>query len=76
MPRHGSRKPSVLVEFGRRVRARREVAGFSQEALAARADLHRTYIGSVERGERNISLLAIEKIAQALDCSMPNLMPD
>jgi transcriptional regulator with XRE-family HTH domain len=50
--------------------------GFSQEALADRADLHRTYVSSVERGERNVTLETIEKLAVALSVSMAKLMPD
>ena len=53
--------------FGNRVRHFRKVKGISQEELADLCDLHRTYIGSVERGERNITLKNAEKIAQALD---------
>jgi len=53
-------------EFGSRLRALREQAGLSQEELADRADLHRTYVGSVERGERNISLDNIYALADAL----------
>ncbi|HVA46571.1 MAG TPA: helix-turn-helix transcriptional regulator [Pirellulales bacterium] len=56
-----------LREFGARVRALREQAGLSQEALAARAGIHRTYIGGVERGERNVGLKNILRIAAALD---------
>lgn len=53
-------------EFGKRVRSRREELGISQEDLARRSGLHRTYIGSVERGRRNISLVNIVRIADAL----------
>lgn len=60
------RRSGILIEFGRRVRARRERLGFSQEELADRAQLHRTYVGSVERGERNIALLNLTRIAVAL----------
>lgn len=56
--------PRVL--FGRQVRLLRSEQNVSQEELAARAGVHRTYIGSVERGEANISLLNIVRIAQAL----------
>jgi len=52
--------------FGKRVRELREARGYSQEGLAEMARLHRTYIGGVERGERNISLLNIWRIADAL----------
>jgi transcriptional regulator with XRE-family HTH domain len=65
----------VLVQFGeqlRRVRARRRV---SQERLAELAGLHRTYVSSVERGLRNISLLNIDKLARALDVPLASLMP-
>jgi transcriptional regulator with XRE-family HTH domain len=52
--------------FGERVRELRKSKGLSQEALALACDLDRTYIGGVERGERNISLINIHKIAAAL----------
>jgi transcriptional regulator with XRE-family HTH domain len=52
--------------FGERVRRLRLPTGMSQEALAARSGLHRTYVGSVERGERNISLENIHALAEAL----------
>lgn len=52
--------------FGARVRARRLELGLSQEELGVAASLHRTYIGSMERGERNVSLLNIVRVAEAL----------
>jgi transcriptional regulator with XRE-family HTH domain len=48
--------------------------GLSQEALADLAGLHRTYIGSIERGERNISIDNIERLANALDCKVTELL--
>lgn len=51
-------------------------AGISQEELAGRCDLHRTYIGSVERGERNISARNIERIASALDVRVEQLIEE
>ncbi len=60
--------------FGRRVRERRLALGLSQEALAERSGLHRTYVGSVERGERNISLDNIHTLAGALDVSPATLV--
>lgn len=60
MPQHYLRK------FGRRVRELRERAGLSQENLADQAGLHRTYIGGIERGERNVGLLNLCRLARAL----------
>lgn len=70
MPRPAGKPPlsSATAEFGARVRDRRNELGLSQEALAEKADLHWTYIGQVERGQRNISLHNILKIAGALKC--------
>ena len=59
-------KKSVLVKFGQKVRAERAKLGLSQEGLASRAGVHRTYIGMIERAEKNITLENIEKIAKAL----------
>jgi len=59
-------KRDDLKRFGDRVRALRERLGLSQEALAAKAGIHRTYMGGVERGERNISLKNIIRVAAAL----------
>jgi len=65
----------VQARFGVRLREIRHTKGISQEALAGLAGLHRTYISGVERGERNISLLNIEKLAIALNVPMADLMP-
>jgi transcriptional regulator with XRE-family HTH domain len=64
MPR--ARDEAIKAAFGRRLRELRSQKGFSQEALALACDLDRTYIGGVERGERNVSLINIHKIAAAL----------
>ena len=60
--------------FGQAVRDIRQERGLSQEGLAERAGMHRTYVGSVERGERNIALLAIGRLAKALDVTMAELL--
>jgi transcriptional regulator with XRE-family HTH domain len=59
------RDTRILRKFGERVKKMRTAKGWSQEQLAKRARLHRTYIGSIERSERNISLINIERIAKA-----------
>lgn len=56
--------PRIL--FGKRIRELRLRRGLSQEKLAEQADLHRNYVGGVERGERNVSLLNIVKLARGL----------
>lgn len=67
-------KQNILIKFGERVREIRKKKGFSQEELADKADLHRTYIGMIERAEKNITLLNIEKIANALDVNIKELL--
>lgn len=59
-------KESVNVRFGKKVREERLKLGLSQEALAEKAGVHRTYIGMIERAEKNITLENIEKITNAL----------
>ncbi len=60
--------------FGSAVRRLREKRGLSQERLAELAGLHRTYIGGIERGERNVSLVNINRVAIGLGVSLANLM--
>ena len=66
-------KTDVLIKFGERVRDLRKERGLSQEQLAFKADLHRTYIGMIERAEKNITLINIEKIAKALNVDIKEL---
>lgn len=60
---------SLLTQFGKNVRKQRELKNLSQEELADLSGLHRTYISSLERGQRNISLINIYKLAKALECN-------
>ncbi len=67
-------KQNILIKFGERVREIRKEKGLSQEELAHKADLHRTYIGMIERAEKNITLINIEKIANALEVDLIKLL--
>jgi len=69
-------KEPILVNFGNKVKIIRKQLNLSQEQLAARAGLHRTYIGMIERAEKNITLLNIEKIAHALNTNPKNLLEE
>lgn len=60
---------SITQEVGARVRAFRQRMGITQEELAERAELHHTYIGQVERGEKNLTIASLEKILTALNVS-------
>jgi transcriptional regulator with XRE-family HTH domain len=64
---------AILQQLGRRMRALRERAGISQEKLGLLSGLHRTYVGAIERGERNPSVLSLQKIAEALHVSVVSL---
>ena len=70
MPKH----PDILVRFGERVRELRKKAGLSQEQFAERCKLDRTYVGGIERGERNVSLRNIAMIARALGVTIAEVM--
>lgn len=66
----------ILVKFGQRVQTIRKELGLSQEQLAEEAGLHRTYIGMIERAEKNITLCNIEKIALALKIPICDLFKE
>ena len=65
-----SKKDATLVRLGQNLRLAREARGWSQEELAQRCGVHRTYVGSVERGEYNITILTLKKFADALGISL------
>ena len=66
----------ILVQFGKKVREERRKQRLSQEQLAEKAGLHRTYIGMIERAEKNITLENINKICKALNLSLSALFKD
>ncbi len=74
MPPQRRPSPALVDVLAHNVRLLRGVRRLSQEDLAERSGLHRTYIGSVERGERNASLGCIEALARALDVTVPALL--
>lgn len=69
-----AKREDILVRFGKRVRALRKDRGFSQEGFAAECGLDRTYMGGIERGERNLALRNIELISKTLGISLAELM--
>jgi len=68
------KKQKVLLKFGNRVRKLRKAKGLSQEAFASLCGLDRTYISGIERGVRNVSLVNLGLIAEALGISLSELM--
>lgn len=66
-------QPDILERFGQRIRHLRTEAGLSQEAFASRCGLDRTYLGGIERGERNVSLRSLGALADALMLTVSEL---
>lgn len=69
-------RAKLLADFGLAIRRLRLARGYSQEEFADHVGVHRTYMGDVERGERNISLVNIARIADALDMPVSGLMAE
>jgi transcriptional regulator with XRE-family HTH domain len=65
---------TLLNHLAYEIRRRREANGFSQEGLAEECGLHRTYIGAIERSERNVTVGTLIKISNALDCDITDLL--
>ncbi len=66
-------RDNINIRFGKKVREERQKRGLSQERLAVKAGVHRTYIGMIERAEKNITLENIDKIAKALGMPIEDL---
>ena len=64
------KKDKNLIELGNQIRDLRKAIGLSQEQLALQAEVDRSYVGGIERGERNVSFLTLVKIAECLDCDI------
>lgn len=69
-------RKSLIELAARRVRARRLDLNWSQEQLAEAADLHRTYVGAIERGEKNMTLTTLQRVAKALGVAPAELLRD
>ncbi|MFH1875662.1 MAG: helix-turn-helix transcriptional regulator [Candidatus Omnitrophota bacterium] len=67
-------KSNILKKFGENVKKLRKAKSWSQEELAEKAKLHRTYVGSIERGERNVSLINVQRIANALSMDIKDIL--
>ena len=67
-------KEGARLRFAANLRASRKARGWSQEELAAISGLHRTYVGAIERGERNVSIDNIERLAKSLDLDVLDLL--
>lgn len=72
--KRGTREQLSLERLGHRVRTARLGKSISQEELAARAGVHRTYIGMIERGEKNVTMLSLLKISSALGVSISDFL--
>ncbi len=68
-----NKKNPLLLKIGKKIRQFREELNLSQEDLADKSDLDRTYIGGVERGERNVTILSLQKICDALKINIKDL---
>jgi transcriptional regulator with XRE-family HTH domain len=73
---HHRKKDPDLVAFGNRLRELRASADLTQEGLAHAAGLHWSYIGQIERGERNLSYINIRKLARGLGVTVAEMLPD
>lgn len=73
---NSSRKFEALKDLGEAIRERRLQLGLSQEKLAEVADVHRNYIGKVERGEQNLTVMNLFRIADALHCNARDILDD
>lgn len=69
-------KNPILLQFAVKVRQRRRSLRLTQEQLAVKVDFHVNYVGGIERGERNLSLLSLISLTKALECKLADLLPE
>ena len=69
-------KHSISVQVGRALRARREAAGMSQDQFADHIDMHRAYYAAIERGEKNVTLKTLKRLADGLRIAMSEILED
>ena len=69
-------KQSIAIQIGRALRARREGAGMSQDQFADHIDMHRAYYAAIERGEKNVTLKTLKRLADGLRVSMSELLKE
>jgi transcriptional regulator with XRE-family HTH domain len=70
------KKNKHLLDLGKRIKLVRKAKNLSQEQLALKAEVDRSYMGGIERGERNVSFLTLVKIARCLDCDIAEFTKD
>jgi len=69
-------KQSIAIQIGKALRARRERAGMSQDQFADHIDMHRAYYAAIERGEKNVTLATLKRVADGLRASMSEILKD
>jgi transcriptional regulator with XRE-family HTH domain len=69
-------KHSIAIQLGKALRARRQAAGMSQDDFADHIDMHRAYYASIERGEKNVTLKTLKRIADGLRATMAEILED
>lgn len=69
-------KKNLKIALGKSIRSKREKMNLSQEKLGYEANIHRTYIGAIERGERNASIEILGTLALVLGCNLSDIMPE
>ena len=70
------KKSSLAVQVGRAIRTRREVTGLSQDRFADRIEMHRAYYSAIERGEKNLTLPTLKRVADGLGVRMATILAD